>query len=206
MVNKMKIKNIIYDVGNVLVKWDPDQVIHTVLPYLNPKKVFQTMKAIWIDLNLGKFSEADAILKYVDLLNLPERQITNLIEEFKKQQIPIEGSIELLKKMKQLRLNLYIITNNTKGIMEYHKLHSDFPKFFKDMVVSADLGFLKPSPEIFQYLIDKHDLKPNESVFIDDTLENVEAALKLGIHALQFTDTLQCEKQLMNYEIPLAIL
>ncbi|HXH55567.1 MAG TPA: HAD family phosphatase [Gammaproteobacteria bacterium] len=194
----MQIKNVIFDIGNVLVRWAPYEVIESVFPQFNPSDFYQRMYPIWIDLNLGKLSEEEAIIHYQNLFNLPEKNFIQLMHEFKIQQIPLSGSIALLDKLKSLNVNLFSITDNIKEIMEYHKKNSDFPKYFKDIIVSADIGVLKPDAKIYKHLLTKHTLNPAESIFIDDVLPNVEGAIKSGMQAFQFTDHDSCRKKLMR--------
>lgn len=75
--------------------------------------------------------------------------------------------------------------------------------YFQGMVVSADVGLLKPDQRIFQYLLNKYQLKPTESIFIDDMINNVESALSLGTYAFQFTDAASCKAQLHQTSINL---
>ena len=193
----MIIKNIVFDVGNVLVRWAPLEVIKTVFPQSNPSDFYQKMHPIWIDLNLGKLSEKEAIERYQKLLDLPKESLNRLMLELKLHQTPLDGSIELLRKLKEYKVNLFSITDNVREIMDYHRKFSAFPQYFKDIIVSAEIGLLKPDPKIYRYLLAKHKLNPSESVFIDDVAQNVEGAIKVGMQAFQFVDYATCEKKLM---------
>lgn len=194
----MAIKNIIFDVGNVLVRWAPLEIIASVFPQLNASDFLQKMRPIWIELNLGRLSETEAIKRYHELFDLPTQTLTSLMDELKFHQLPLEGSIQLLDKLQGYHIHLFSITDNVQEIMEYHKTHSDFPKYFKDIIVSSEVGILKPAPEIYTHLLTKHDLKASESVFIDDLLPNVEGAIHAGMHAFQFIDHASCEKEIMR--------
>lgn len=196
MVNK--IKHIVFDVGNVLVKWAPLEVINSVFPELDPKEFHQKMYPTWIDLNLGRLSENEAINQYHTNLGLSKERLSNFMHELKRHQQPLEGSIELLTKLQKLEFNLFSITDNVKEIIEYHRKVSKFPPYFKDIIVSADIGILKPDSRIYRYLLEKHNLNPSETVFIDDILINVEGAIAVGMHAFQFVDYDSCEKQLVK--------
>nr|WP_316354646.1 HAD-IA family hydrolase [Candidatus Trichorickettsia mobilis] len=105
--------------------------------------------------------------------------------------------------MRSLKINLYAITDNVKEIMEYHKIHSNFMDYFKDIIVSAEVGILKPDPKIYQHLLNKHNIDPFDSVFVDDLMANVESALSVKMHAFQFTDAKSCEEQLIKLGIKL---
>jgi putative hydrolase of the HAD superfamily len=194
----MTVHNIIFDIGNVLVRWEPLKVIQRVFPNVDAQALFQAMRPIWLDLNLGKLTEKEAVQQYENLLNFPKEKFQQLMLGFKESQTPIEGSLEFLKELKQLGYSLFSITDNIHEIMAYHRQHSAFTEYFKDIIVSADLGALKPDPKIYQNLLDKHQLKAEECVFFDDLLTNVEGAKGVGMQAFLFIDTATCRKDLEN--------
>lgn len=200
----MAIKNIIFDFGNVLVRWAPYEVIETALPSYNSGELFDKMKPVWIDLNLGKLTTKEAINLYHQQLNIPLTELENLMREFCIAQTKIPGSHELLQELKEMGTNLYAITDNIKEIITYHKSHSNFLHYFKDIVVSADVGILKPDKKIYQYLLDRNNIDPAESVFIDDIEKNVEGAKQVGMQAFQFTDAKSCRKKLISLGIKLS--
>ena len=64
------------------------------------------------------------------------------------------------------------------------------------MVISAEVGIMKPDPRIFQYALEQLDVAPAEAVFVDDVIENVEAARAFGMHAIHFTTPRQAISEL----------
>lgn len=91
------IKNIIFDIGNVIVRWDPVSAVKTILPEVDPQEFLKTIKPIWLDLNLGKYSEREAINLLHQQLNISKEKLTSLMNKFKTTQDPIPGSLELKK-------------------------------------------------------------------------------------------------------------
>lgn len=65
----------------------------------------------------------------------------------------------------------------------------DLEKYFDEIVISSEVGMIKPEPEVFKYILQKLDEKPDECVFTDDNPNYVNAAKELGIHGLVFKDT-----------------
>ncbi len=197
----MKIKNIVFDVGNVLVRWAPYEAIKSVFPERDPIKFFDEMRPLWLDLNLGKLSIETAIVIYQDQLKISKEQSKKLMLELTTSQTPIPGSLELLQKLYHLKIPLYSITDNIKEFIEYHRVHSNFLHYFNGIVVSAEIGILKPDQKIYRYLLDQYALNPAESVFIDDSIINVEGALSVGMQSFQFTDAKACEIKLIELGI-----
>lgn len=194
----MNIKAVVFDVGNVLVRWEPRKVIQSLFPDRDPASVFQDMRAPWIDLNLGKITEEEAIVRLQKLLDVPQPLVDELIDCLKTSQTPIPGSIELLDSLYAAGIPLYCITDNIKEIIEYHRKHSKFLSYFKGVAVSATVGVLKPDARIYKYLLDTYKLNPAELVFFDDLQENVAGAIAVGMQSFQFTDAKACENKLMD--------
>lgn len=192
-------KNIIFDFGNVLVHWEPYKIIQKFFPNDQPKEIFKKMYEVWIDLNLGKLKEEEAIKLYQQQLNVEEVILKDLMHELKTSQTPIPGSIELLKRLSESKeVELYAITDNIREFIKYHEINSEFIKYFQNkVVVSADVGLLKPSREIYEYLLKTYNLDPSKSIFIDDVARNVEGAKAVGIESFQFIDMPSCEQQLI---------
>ena len=197
----MTIRNVVFDFGNVLVRWDPHGIVASVLPDVNPVEVFSNMREVWLDLNLGKYSEEQAKLIYQETIGITAEQATDFMNVAKTTQTPIPGSFELLERLHQAKVPLYSITDNIHEIMDYHRENSNFLYYFAGIIVSAELGILKPDPRIYQQLLDEYHLKPEETVFIDDLIVNVEGARAVGMHAFQFIDAASCEATLIDMGI-----
>lgn len=202
-VGLCKKSNIIFDIGNVIVRWKPFEVIKQVFPKTDPKEFFKLMYPVWKDLNLGKLSIKEALSLYTGELQISEELIAKLLEQLQQHQTVIPGTIELLKDLKNQGYQLYSITDNIKEFVEYHRKNSNFFHYFKDVIISAEVGILKPDPKIFQHLLDKHQLNPAECIFIDDLDKNIEGAKSVGIEGIIFTDPKSCREELLAKGIKL---
>jgi epoxide hydrolase-like predicted phosphatase len=77
----------------------------------------------------------------------------------------------------------------------------DIKRFFDAVVYSAEVGIAKPDPRIYRLILEELEVKPSQSLFIDDTSDNVEAAVALGMKAIQFTDTRTLKDELRQYVV-----
>jgi putative hydrolase of the HAD superfamily len=82
------------------------------------------------------------------------------------------------------------------AVYSHLRLRHDFWDRFRGIVISGEIQLLKPEPEIFTHLLERFGLEARETVFIDDIPANVEGARGVGMHAIQFTDAADCERQL----------
>jgi putative hydrolase of the HAD superfamily len=200
----MAIKNIVFDIGNVLLKWAPLEIVTKTFPdYPDHQQLTLDLvkSQIWFDLNLGKINENQAIALYHKELEISISKLEEFITNVKKSLVPLPGSIELLDKLYIQNIPLYTITDNIKELVSYTKQKYNFWEKFKGAVVSADIGFLKPSPEIYLHLLNTYKLIPEETLFFDDIERNVEGAKKVGIHASIFTTADECKEILKTYNI-----
>ena len=199
----MPIKNIVFDVGNVLVRWDREFIVQEAFPELDP---FTYATAIfrhptWLDVNKGILSDAQAIEEYHQRLGLDRKRLQNMMEIAKTSLIPIEGSFRLLKQLHEANYPLYALTDNTHTFMKYLRKTYDFWELFSGVVVSADVGYIKPSVEIYEYLLTHYHLKPSSTVFIDDVSSNIMMAKTMGMAGIVFENTQQCILDLRQLNI-----
>jgi len=193
------IKNVVFDVGNVLVRWAPLEIAR--LTFGDVEDMEQRARAVfqsetWLELNKGHLSELQAKQRYQDTIGLSELECEKLFYYVKQTQLLIYGSVDLLKRIKQAGYHVYALTDNVHEIVAYLKETYDFWPLFEGATVSAELGILKPKPEIYQSLLSTNKLKAEETVFLDDMPYNVECAQKEGMAAIQFKDAHQCEQEL----------
>jgi putative hydrolase of the HAD superfamily len=199
------IKNIVFDIGNVLVKWAPHEVVERFFPNEDydqlTKDLFKSQS--WLDLNMGKFAEEELIKTYNRTHNIEISKLEELMKEIKASLTPLEGSFELLDRLYKAGIPLYSITDNVHEIVAYLKSSYDFWPKFKGVAMSADIGILKPNAGIYEYLLKTYSLRPEECIFFDDVLKNVEGARAVGMQAIQFTTAAACERELESLGIVL---
>ena len=193
------LRNVVFDVGNVLVRWSPTEIIN--LTFANPSQTDVWIQNIfkhetWQGLNLGLMTEAEAQMRYQSLYGLAPSQTARLFYYIKATQIPIYQSRDLLECVARTDLRMFALTDNVKEIVTHLHQQYDFWQWFEAVVVSAEVGMMKPHPEIFQYLLQHHQLQTDETVFIDDYLPNVEAASALGMHTIHFVNAEDTARQL----------
>ena len=118
------IKNVVFDVGNVLVRWSPTEIVR--LTFGNDADVEGLVKvlftsSIWMDLNKGLISEAQAKQRYQQEKQLSAADCERLFYYIKQTQLLIYGSVDLLKRIKAAGYGVYALTDNVVEIVEYLK-------------------------------------------------------------------------------------
>ncbi|WCE30920.1 HAD family hydrolase [Vibrio sp. SCSIO 43137] len=200
------IKNIVFDIGNVVVRWSPLEIVKLTFGDNEPieeqaKAIFQS--ETWLSLNKGVISADDAKAQYQKNLGLTELECERLFYYVKQTQILIFGSVQLIKRCKSAGYNVFALTDNVHEIVSHLKETYKFWNLFDGATVSAEVGLLKPQAEIYRSLLSQYDLEASETVFIDDMPYNVEGAESVGIAAIQFKNTTQCEQALKSLGVQL---
>ena len=196
------IKNVVFDVGNVIVRWAPLEIIRLTFGDMNAlearaQSIFQT--ETWTDLNKGLITEAEAKMIYQNSLGLTTLECERLFYYVKQTQILLFGTVDLIERLKASGYKVYALTDNVHEIVAYLQASYSFWSLFDGATVSADVGVLKPQPEIYQTLLKQYDIQASETVFIDDMPHNVEGAQAVGISAIQFENAGQCERLLKDF-------
>src|SRR3989344_6817955 len=199
------IKNIIFDIGNVIVQWQPATVVKRLFPEHDTVKLTEALfkSTPWYDLNLGKITESEITQIYHQTLGINIETLNRLMQEIKESLLPVDNNFILLTNLYS-QYTLYALTDNVREIMSYLKKKYDFCSKFKGIIVSAEVGYLKPDPAIYQELINQYEIDPAESVFIDDHLPNVQGAKSLNMHAIQFANVEQCIHELKKIGVKIT--
>ena len=183
------IKNIVFDMGNVLVRFDPELFMDRYSLTGEDRKlirneVFRSVE--WTMLDRGVIDEEIAEQRI--LPRLPERlhdAARGLIEKWDDPIVPVEGMLELLQALKAKGYRLYLLSNAATRQPIYWA-RAEASKLMDGALISAEVKLLKPDPQIYRTFLRKFALRPEECVFIDDTPINVEGALYENMAGIVF--------------------
>jgi len=196
----MNIQVVVFDIGGVLVDWNPRYLYRKIL-----KNDSETMEYFltnicnfeWNDQqDAGRsFSEGVAILKN----KYPE--YGELIEAYDKRWEEMLGdvnweTVKILKQLKRNKMPLYALSNWSADKFPIAQRRFDFFHLFDDMMVSGFVSVKKPNLEIFRLFLDTYNFEANKTVFIDDQILNIEAAKKVGMNTIHFLNARQLGKSL----------
>jgi len=109
---------------------------------------------------------------------------------------PIAGMVEILAELRDRGTPLYGLTNWSAETYPPARERFAFLSWFRGILVSGEVGVIKPDPRIFEVLIERFAINPENAVYIDDVEANVAAARSFGIHAIQFTTPARLRREL----------
>ena len=188
------IKNVIFDLGDVLINNNPLRYIKT-LGYSDEKTnaLYQALStdSVWHDKDIGIYAS------YIDCIPIFQKhhpELTKEIADFfqdswmEKVYTPIEENMVLYNRAKELEYDIYFLTNYSVDGFAYLEENYDFIRNVKGKVVSSHVHCCKPERKIYELLLNKYQLNASECIFFDDNINNILAAKEVGIVAVLFTD------------------
>lgn len=183
-------QNFIFDVGNVLLLWDPAEILRKALP--NRKNPEQYAREIfdhedWQKVDSGVLTNEEIVNLFSRKTGLSKKEIFHLLEVAKDSLTPIPEGFQLLNTLHLSGKKLYCLTNMATDTFLFLNKKYDFWKLFSGIVVSGDIKMIKPDARIFTHMISLYNLNPTETVFFDDNINNVKSAYHVGIQSILFT-------------------
>jgi HAD superfamily hydrolase (TIGR01509 family) len=195
----MPIRNLVFDLGNVLISYHPedfhlkkgDSPENTELfisdVYNSPE---------WQLIDKGEMSVEEAVESIASRSSLQGPEIARIFSLREELLFAIDQNTSLLKRLKKARFGLYYISNFPEDMFSLLSRKYEFFSLFDGGIYSASVKILKPDPEIFRRLINDYRLKASESLFIDDLKQNADAAAREGFLTLHLTQADMLENEL----------
>lgn len=187
----MAIKNIVFDLGGVLIDFNEERMLRDNIPPELRSAVSEATfhSKEWKMMDSGELEVEEAVC----IMNnkLPEEireNVRSMIIDREIQMPPLEEMTGIVNALYDNGYTLYVLSNCAKWLHEYLPEKVPSGQKFSGLIVSADYGIIKPDERIYKILFDKFSLKPEECFFIDDSPANIEAAQRLGMSAHCFKD------------------
>lgn len=191
--------NIVFDLGGVVVLWQPDRIIGRMFDDKQTQEIVKTEifeHPDWLDLDKGILDTSGAIERGATRTKLPDAIIRELFQQIPLSLKPVLGTLNLIRSVRRNGHKVFALSNIHLASIEYIERAYSFLDLFDGVVISSRIHKVKPDAEIFEYLLNKYGLVAEETVFIDDTEDNLVGAAKLGIQPIRFENPDQCEEEL----------
>lgn len=185
------IHTIIFDLGNVLIGWQPRALFRKVFDTEEEVDYFLNNVATleWNEQQDAGRTVAEGTAALIAEHPAFEREIRIYYDRWTETITgPIEGSVEILRALHASgKYRLLGLTNWSAELFPWARETFDYLSLFEDILVSGEVGLQKPDPAIYQLLHDRYDLKGYEGcVFIDDSRRNAESARRVGLDTIRF--------------------
>jgi putative hydrolase of the HAD superfamily len=181
------IRNIIFDLGNVLISFIPSE-------YLKKKNYPSTIRNIiindifqseeWKKLDNGDITVNEAI-DSIAIRSALKREEIALVFNFRADiMFPLDDNVRLLPELKKQGFCIYYLSNFPLDTFEEIRNDYYFFRYFDGGIISAEVKLSKPDVRIYKFFLERFSLKAEECLYIDDIVENVRAAELSGIESL----------------------
>ena len=193
---------VVFDLGGVLLDWNPRHLYRKLIP--DPAAMEEFLATVCTgDWNLEQdrgrdWDEAVSLLSErfpdkADLIAAYHLRWEEMIVG------PIPGTRDILQNLQARGVPTYSITNFSAPKLDLTRRTYPEVASFRGIVVSGEVGLLKPDAAIYRRLLDDHGLEAADTIFIDDVQKNVDGAKAVGMHAVRFTDADRLRRDLEGY-------
>jgi len=200
-----QVNTVIFDLGGVLIDWNPLYLYKKIFDHEKDMRFFldNVCTKEWNENQDAGYPLAqatdDLIRKYPqyqDEINAYYTRWREMFGDYNAHSVLILEKLHLQKKHRLLALTNW-------SAETFHPVKDSYPflNYFEGIVVSGDEKIKKPDYKIYQILLNRYNVNAKESVFIDDALENIEAADDLGFQTIHFVSASQMETELKNIEV-----
>ncbi|MDL2324457.1 HAD family phosphatase [Ruminococcaceae bacterium OttesenSCG-928-A16] len=201
-------RNIVFDLGGVVVNYSPKDFLTDLFFHERTEKrlydaVFGSPE--WLRLDKGDLTwqQASAIFlkrgKEKDL----GFEMQALLDEWQSMLTTRKATVVLMRLLKKKGFNLYYLSNISRDVLDMLSQRNFWP-LFSGGVASYEVQTLKPEPEMYQALLNKYNLVPEETIFIDDNEENADAAFTVGVTGILFNGVPNLCKTMVEYGVDLV--
>jgi len=177
---------VVFDVGGVLIDWDPRHLYRKLFAGAEPAMEHFLANVCTHEWNRSQdagrsFAEGARLLKREHPQHADGARFDEMMAG------PITGAVEILAELRGRDTPLYILSNFSAETFPPAFERFDFLRWFRGMVISGEVGVIKPDPRIYEIMLARFAIDPHRAVYIDDVAANAEAARPFGIHGIHFT-------------------
>lgn len=199
-----EIRHIVFDIGKVLIHYDPNLPFSRIIPDATERKWFfdNVCTHEWnIEQDRGRtWADAEALL----IAQYPEREAhIRAFRQHWREMVPhaYDGTVTLFNSLIDAGHDVTMLTNFAADTFVEAREMFPFLNTTRGITVSGEIGLIKPDVAIYHRHAADFDLDPAQTIFIDDTLANVEGAKAAGWHAVHFTSPEKLRVDLVGYGI-----
>ena len=192
----------VFDLGGVLIDWNPRHLYRKLFEHEADMEHFleNICTTEWNQQqDAGRsFAQACAALK----LEHPKdaEMIDAWFERFDEMIAgPITGTVDILSELRERKVSIYALSNWSAETFPFAQRRFEFLQWFRAIFLSAEVRLVKPDPRIFKRFCETFALRPEQIVYIDDLQHNVEAARRIGMHGIRFSDPALLRQELVQF-------
>lgn len=193
-------KNIVFDLGGVVFHRNPEKVSYELIEFFSFITASK-MPRFWEEYDRGTLSYDDVLDELSREKNCPRDVAEQNLREALDRQEAIPQTASLIHDLKQAGYRLYVLSNMSREFIDFLR-QTEIYRSFDGEVVSCEEHVVKPEDRIYEILLQRYGLKPEETLFIDDRRCNLEAAARFGIATFHFGEPTESCNRLRELLLP----
>jgi putative hydrolase of the HAD superfamily len=194
-------KNFVFDLGGVLLEWNPLTIVEIFTDKNEEREKllnYMHSEEKWVKWDVGQLSDNEFAQEISSHTGISKQEIDRFLMLIKESLIIIPETLELINFAAKNGKNVFCISNMPAETYSYLKEKYSFFQLFKGIIISGIEKAAKPDPILFNTLLERYSLIPDDTLFIDDSKKNLEAAADFGIQTIHFTREEECFFRIKN--------
>jgi putative hydrolase of the HAD superfamily len=199
MLSRAERMNVVFDLGGVVVRWQPDALIASVFDDVELRaRVRREIidHADWLALDRGVLEKTEAAARGAQRTGLSAQQVLDFLDRVPPALTVMPDTVALMRRLHAAGVPLYCLSNMQHASIAYLEREHDYWDVFSGAVISSRIQLIKPEPAVYRHLLESFGLRGEDTVFIDDTAVNLPPAQAFGIKTIRFENAAQCEREL----------
>ena len=193
------INTVIFDIGRVLAGYGWEKYLRGIAPEEEAYRAVEQavfLSPDWEEHDKGLLTEEEEIRDFISNAPKYEKEIRQTYENLGECVWKLDYALPWVQDLKSRGFRVFALSNWPKHIYDQRKDKLDFLDLMDGYILSYQEHVIKPDPAAFRLLLERYRIEPEKAVFIDDTLKNIEAAERLGIHGIHFRSLEQAKEEL----------
>lgn len=181
---------VVFDVGNVLVSFDPEGFLNREIPDETVRGRLLTAvfrNPAWADADRGVYADEEILARFIRTAPDLEQEIRRIYERSGGTITLFPYAVPWILGLKRRGLRVFVLSNYSRHLYDRTTQKMDFLPLLDGAVFSWQYGCIKPEEAIYRYLFTEYKIDPARAVFLDDNSDNVKKSRELGMRAILFT-------------------
>lgn len=198
-MGQIMINTVIFDIGRVLAGYGWEKYLRGIAPEEEAYRAVEQavfLSPDWEEHDKGLLTEEEEIRDFISNAPKYEKEIRQTYENLGECVWKLDYALPWVRELKSRGFRVFALSNWPKHIYDQRKDKLDFLDLMDGYILSYQEHVIKPDPAVFRLLLERYRIEPEKAVFIDDTLKNIEAAERLGIHGIHFRSLEQAKEEL----------
>jgi putative hydrolase of the HAD superfamily len=195
----MPIRNVIFDLGGVLIEWNPERILARRYSNQNCQRLVNEAlfrHEDWLAFDRGVLAENELLERVHARTGRSLQELTGVLAAMRDSLVEKPATVAVLRSLHNRGVSLYCLSTMPATVFDHVRQRHSFWNVFKGIVISGVARLAKPDRAVFEHLLLRCNIAAAKTVFVDDLPANIDGARAVGLDAILFSDAAQCQREL----------